>query len=92
MNRTLLDHNLPDFSPESQQLYTLAKQNAILLKIASSGHFTFTDFAWTVELTSNNREAALAVNACLLWFFDKHLKDQSSPFPARSEIINLQMK
>ena len=92
MNRTLLDHNLHDFSPESQQLYTLASQNATWLKIADSGHFTFTDFAWTVELTSNNRQGALAVSACLLWFFDKHLKDQSIPFPARPEIINLQMK
>ena len=92
MNRTLLDHSLPDFSPESQQLYTLASQNAIWLKLANSGHFAFTDFAWTVELTSNSRQAALAGNACLLWFFDKYLKDQSIPFPARPEIINLQTK
>jgi len=92
MNRTLLDHNLPDFSPGSQTLYTLASQNAIWLKLASSGHFAFTDFAWSVELSSNSRQAALAGNACLLWFFDKYLKDQSIPFPVRQEIINLQTK
>ena len=92
MNRTLLDHDLRDFSPDSQRLYTLASQNAIWLKIANSGHFAFTDFAWTVELTSNSRQAAQAGNACLLLFFNKYLKDEPSPFPARPEIINLQTK
>lgn len=92
MNRTVLDHNLPDFSADSQKLYTLAIRNAIWFKIANSGHFSFTDLAWTVELSSNNRQAALAGNACLVWFFDKFLKEQSVPFPARPEIINLRTK
>src|SRR5262245_5800933 len=64
MNRTVLDKGLEDLSPGNQTLYTLARQNATWLKIKNSGHFTFRDFAWTGELTSDSRQAAVAMNAC----------------------------
>lgn len=92
MNRTLLDHGIPDLSPDSQRLYDLASQNAIWLKIGNIGHFAFTDFAWSVEMTSFSRQGALAINACLLWFFDKYLKDEPGPFPASPQILNLRTK
>jgi dienelactone hydrolase len=91
MNRTFLDGGT-DFSPDSQKLYTLAGQNAIWLRIKNSHHFTFTDFAWTVELTPYSRQAAQAENACLVWFFDKYLKEKIGPFPTLAEIVDIKAK
>jgi hypothetical protein len=92
MNRTILDHGLEDFSPASQRLYSMATNNATWLKIDHTGHFTFTDWAWAVEMTSYSRQGSLAIDASLLWFFNKHLKADLSPFPALPEIIGLKMK
>jgi hypothetical protein len=99
MNNTLLDHGLGDFAPGNQRLYTLATTDAILLKIKNAGHFTFTDFAWKVELTSSSRRGAMAINACLLSFFNKYLQGRddgllsgpNSP-PDWPEIIQFKVK
>jgi dienelactone hydrolase len=99
MNNTLLDHGLGDFAPGNQRLYTLATNDAILLKIKNAGHFTFTDFAWKVELTSSSRRGAMAINACLLSFFNKYLQGRddgllsgpNSP-PDWPEIIQFKVK
>ena len=92
MNRTVLDHGLSDHSPDAQRLYTLAATNATWLKVANTGHFAFSDCAWAVEMTSSSRQSASAINACLVWFFDTYLKGESPPFPANSELVNVQRK
>jgi hypothetical protein len=81
-----------DLSPVSQRLYTLATQDATWLKIANMSHFTFSDCAWSFDMTSDSRRGAEAINACLLWFFDTYLKGEAPPFPANPEITNVQRK
>ncbi len=59
MNRTILDHSdrlTGDFSPANQALFNLAIENATWLKIMNTGHFTYTDLAWTVEVSSDSQE------------------------------------
>ncbi len=94
MNRTILDHSdrLWDSSPDSQRLYNLATTNATWLKITNTGHFAFSDCAWAVEMTASSRSGAVAINACLVWFFDTYLKGEAPAFPLNPEIINLQQK
>jgi hypothetical protein len=38
------------------------------------------------------RGPALAIDACLLWFYDKYLKGEEPLFPTNPEIYNVQMK
>ena len=92
MNRTILDHGLADYSPASQRLYTLATRDAVWLKVTHTGHFTFSDFAWFVEMTADSRRAASAIDACLVWFFDTYFKGEAPPFPTNPEISNVQRK
>jgi pimeloyl-ACP methyl ester carboxylesterase len=94
MNRTILDHSdkLIDFSPASQRLYTLATTDATWLKITKAGHFSFSDCAWAVEMTSYSRQGAVAIDTCLRWFFDTYLKGETPPFPTNPEIANVQRK
>jgi len=92
MNRTLLDHGLADYSPAGLRLYSLATQEAIWVKIDHTGHFSFTDFAWSIEMTAESRQAALAIDGCLVWFFDTYLKGEAPPFPTNAEIYNVQRK
>ena len=94
MNRTVLDHSnlLWDASGDSQRLYTLATHDATWLTITNTGHFAFSDWAWSVEMTSDSRRGAEAIKACLVWFFDTYLKGQAPPFPTNPEIINVRRK
>jgi hypothetical protein len=34
----------------------------------------------------------VAINGCLLWFFDTYLKGEAAPFPTNPEIIELHRK
>jgi hypothetical protein len=92
MNHTINDHGFDDFAPYSQPLFDLATTKVTWLKIVKSGHFTFSDFAWAVEMTSSSRQGSGAINACLVWFFDTYLKGEAPPFPTNSEIYNVQRK
>ena len=42
--------------------------------------------------TGNSRPGAMAINACLVWFFDTYLKGEAPPFPTNPEIYNVQIK
>jgi hypothetical protein len=86
------DHGFGDFSPWSTNLYNLATTNATWLKIANTRHFAFSDFAWLVEMTNYSRQGAVAINACLLWCFDTHLKGEAPPFPTNPEVIDIHRK
>lgn len=94
MNRKIMDHSnlLYDATGESQRLYTLAAQDACWVKLANSDHFTFSDWAWIVQMTPDSRLASTAINACLVWFFDTYLKDGTSEFPTHGEIIDVRRK
>jgi dienelactone hydrolase len=80
------------FSDISSNLFYLATTNATWLKVANASHTTFADPAWSMDMTSNTRSAALAIDAGTLWFFDTYLKGQTPPFPTNAEIINVQRK
>ncbi len=98
MNRTLLDHSLWDASGDSAQLYALAKRDVTWLRVTNTGHFTFSDFAWTVELAKDvsyparSARGAPAINACVVWFFDTYLKGETPAFPTHPEIYNVKRK
>lgn len=79
------------FYSEDKWLFDKAVTNAVLLQIRGADHFTATDIAWTAEIPWG-RGPALALNACFVWFFDTYLKGQTLPFPANSEIYNVQRK
>jgi pimeloyl-ACP methyl ester carboxylesterase len=94
MNRTILDHSnlLWDASGDSQHLYMLATQDATWLRITNTGHFAFSDWAWSVETNPDSRRGAEAINACLVWFFDTYLAGTAPPFPVNPEIQDVQRK
>ncbi|MBU6402565.1 MAG: hypothetical protein KGS61_19780, partial [Verrucomicrobia bacterium] len=72
-------------------LFTNAVTNATSLMIRNSIHQTFTDAAWGA-LLPDGRPMGVAINACLVWFFDTYLKGQTPPFPTNPEIYNVQRK
>ena len=92
MNSTIPLPWLGDLSPMSQRLFILATNNATWLKINNTDHFAFSDWAWSVDLTSASRPGAAAINACLIWFFDTYLKGEAPPFPSNAEIYNVRRK
>lgn len=92
MNSTIPHPVLGEFSAENQRLFTLATKNAIWLKIANTSHFAFCDCAWTVDMTSDSRRGALAIDACLVWFFDTYLKGETPLFPTNPEIYDVRRK
>lgn len=97
MNCTIGTHQdvLPspsDFALMSSNLFYLATTNATWFKVANAAHLTFSDPGWTMDMTPTSRNAALAIDAGALWFFDTHLKGETPPFPTNQEIINVQRK
>jgi len=92
MNSTIPLPGIGDLSSGSQRLFTLATNDATWLKINNTGHFAFSDWAWSVDMTAASRPGAVAVNACLVWFFDTFLKGQTPAFPTNSQLINVQRK
>ena len=76
---------------EDQWLFNKATNSAVLLQIAGADHPTCIDFAWWGEIPWG-RSRALAIDACLVWFFDTYLKGESPPFPTNPEIYNVQTK
>ncbi len=92
MNRTVLTDGFPDFSFFSQRLFSLATTNATWLKIANTKHFDFSDWAWSVDLTAGSRPGAVAIDACLVWFFETYLNGETPPFPTTPELLNVQRK
>ncbi|MBM3883234.1 MAG: hypothetical protein FJ387_26570 [Verrucomicrobia bacterium] len=79
------------FLAESQALFNKAMTNATWLQISGAIHPTFCDIAWSAHIPWG-RAPALAINACLVWFFDTYLKGEAPPFPANPEIVNVRRK
>jgi len=76
---------------ENLWLFNTETNNATILQISGADHPTCTDVAWMWE-TPWGRGPALAIDACLLWFFDTYLKGEIPAFPTNPEIFNVQMK
>jgi dienelactone hydrolase len=80
-----------EFFSEDQWLFNKATNNATLLQLRGADHLTGIDWAWVAE-TPWGRGPTLAVDACLIWFFDTYLKGEAPSFPTNSEIYNVQKK
>jgi dienelactone hydrolase len=79
------------FFSQDQWLFSKAVTNATFLQIRGAQHPTGSDVAWTMD-SPQGRKPALAINACMVWFFDTYLKGEAPSFPANPEIYNVQRK
>ena len=79
------------FYSQDQWLFGKAATNAVFLQIRGAEHSTAIDTAWLWQ-TPQGRSPALAINACMLWFFNTYLKGETPPFPTNPEIYNVQRK
>jgi dienelactone hydrolase len=73
LHKPFLSMNSGALIDDNTALFNKATQNAYLLTIKSSWHELFTDNAWIVDPTPVTRRQALAMNACLVSFLNKHL-------------------
>lgn len=55
-------------------LFAKAQTNAYQLTIDGATHESYTDNAWTISPNTASRRRARAMEACMVSFFDKHLK------------------
>ena len=76
---------------QNQALFNEAATNATWLQVSGADRLTFTDIAWGAEIPWGRRPA-LAIDACLVWFFDTYLNGETPPFPANPELINVKRK
>jgi pimeloyl-ACP methyl ester carboxylesterase len=94
----------PEWMFTSFVLFTNAINNAFLLQIQDSGHASFgdrgsliSDSTLTVDPTPTSRGISQTIRACMVSFFDKHLKNQDdhlldNPAAVHPNIINFQRK
>jgi dienelactone hydrolase len=61
-------------SADNTTIFNRATNSAYQLTIKGAGHETFTDNAWIINPTTNTRRLACTMNACLVSFFNKHLR------------------
>ena len=66
---------------DARKLFDLSARDATLVRVRGATHATFGDWAWIGENTPQSRRASLAINACVLRFFDRKLKGSPEPFP-----------
>jgi hypothetical protein len=64
----------PGGSGDNTTLFNKSAKDAYQLSIKDASHEAFTDNAWTVGPSTASRRRAQAMTACLLSFFNKHLK------------------
>ena len=83
----------PDFSTWSTRLERIIGSAHAHRRhtLHNADHATETDAAWNWEVPWG-RGPALAFDACVVWFFDTHLKGEAPPFPTNPEIYNVQRK
>jgi dienelactone hydrolase len=74
LNKPFLTMMNPGGSGDNTRLFNKSAKDAYQLSIKDAAHEAFTDNAWTVGPTTASRRRAQAMNACLLSFFNKHLK------------------
>jgi len=79
------------FVSEALSLFNKATTNAVFLQVRGAHHSTGCDLAWLCQVPWG-RKPALAIDACLVWFFDTYLKGEAPPFPTNPEIYNVQRK
>jgi dienelactone hydrolase len=76
---------------QNQALFNQATTNALWLQVSGADPHTFSDLAWGTQVPWG-RQPALAIDACLVWFFDTYLNGETPPFPTHPELINVQRK
>jgi dienelactone hydrolase len=59
---------------DNTTLFNKSPKDAYQLSIKDASHEAFTDNAWIVNPSAATRRRAQAMNACLVSFFNKHLK------------------
>lgn len=64
----------PGGSGDNATLFNKSQKDAYQLSVKDASHEMFTDNAWIVNPSAASRRRALAMNACLVSFFNKHLK------------------
>jgi len=84
-------------SPDNTTLFDHSHRDAYQLCIRGATHDTFTDCAWIVNASAASRQQALAMNACLLSFFNKHLRGTddgllNDPGSLHPDVISLRKK
>lgn len=75
----------------SQGLFDKAVKDATWLQVQGADRFTFSDSAWGNEIPWG-RPPALAIDACLVWFFDTYLKGEKPSFPPNAELRDVRRK
>jgi predicted dienelactone hydrolase len=73
LHKPFLSMNSGALLDDNTTLFNKSTNNAYLLTIRGSWHELFTDNAWIVAPTAVTRRQALAMNACLVSFFNKYL-------------------
>jgi dienelactone hydrolase len=58
---------------DSTAIFNRATNSAYLATIKDASHESFTDNAWIVNPSAASRRPALAMNACMVSFFKRHL-------------------
>jgi hypothetical protein len=76
---------------QNEALFNQATHDAVWLQVSGADRFTFTDGAWGAEIPWG-RQPALAIDACLVWFFDHYLKGEEPPFPTHQALVNVKRK
>ncbi|MBN2507069.1 MAG: hypothetical protein JXQ71_10275 [Verrucomicrobia bacterium] len=76
---------------QSEALFNKAITNATWLQITGADRFTFSDAAWGTQIPWG-RQPALAIDACLVWFFETHLRGATVTFPTNPELANVRHK
>jgi dienelactone hydrolase len=75
LNKPFLNMISGDVVAPNTALFNKATKDAYYLTIMNATHERFTDNAWIVSSTEATRRQALAMHACMVAFFEKHLRN-----------------
>lgn len=103
LNRGLAKPLLTMLSPSSglaadnTTLFNRSTHTAYQLSIRDASHEAFTDNAWIIGPSAATRRRAQAMNACLISFFNKHLKGMEdslidNPAVTHTDVISFRKK
>jgi hypothetical protein len=76
---------------QSEALFNKATTNAVWLQVSGADRLTFSDNAWGNQIPWGG-QPALAIDACLVWFFATYLNGTTLPFPTHPELISVRKK
>lgn len=82
---------------DNTTLFNKSPKDAYQLSIKDANHEAFTDNSWIVNPSAATRRRALAMNACLVSFLNKHLKGMDdtlieNPGMTHSDVISFRKK